>query len=69
MVDANCEAGRSMRAAAASHVPPVSADHNLAAAQMSSLGRELDEVAKRMTPNQIAEAQRMAREWMEKHQQ
>jgi TPR repeat protein len=27
------------------------------------------EVAKRMTPDQFAEAQRMAREWMEKHQQ
>jgi len=26
-------------------------------------------VAKRMTPDQIAEAQRMAREWMAKHQQ
>ena len=25
-------------------------------------------LAKRMTPDQIAEAQRMAREWMEKHQ-
>jgi hypothetical protein len=28
-----------------------------------------DFVAKRMTPDQIAEAQRMAREWMAKHQQ
>jgi TPR repeat protein len=28
-----------------------------------------EEVAKRMTPDQIAEAQRMAREWMAKHQQ
>ena len=26
-------------------------------------------VAKRMTPDQIAEAQRMAREWMAKYQQ
>ena len=29
----------------------------------------LDGLAKRMTPDQIAEAQRMAREWMAKHQQ
>ena len=30
---------------------------------------KLDFVAKRMTPDQIAEAQRMARKWMAKHQQ
>ena len=29
----------------------------------------LDKAASEMTPDQIAEAQRMAREWMEKHQQ
>jgi len=28
-----------------------------------------DKVAQHMTPDQIAEAQRMAREWMAKHQQ
>jgi len=28
-----------------------------------------ERVAERMTPAQITEAQRMAREWMEKHQQ
>jgi len=28
-----------------------------------------DNVTKSMTPDQIAEAQRMAREWMAKHQQ
>jgi len=28
-----------------------------------------DKMATKLTPNQIAEAQRMAREWMEKHQQ
>ena len=28
-----------------------------------------DQLAKRMTPDQIAEAQRMVREWMAKHQQ
>ena len=42
---------------------------NLAAAQnMPSLGRERDVLAKQMTPDQIAEAQRLAHEWMEKHQ-
>ena len=51
--------------AAASHVSHLSADHNLAASQKSS---EHDEVAKRMTPAQITKAQRMAREWMAKHQ-
>ena len=65
MVDANIKAGRLMTATAA-HVSPLSADHNLAAAQKSS---ERDEVAKRLTPDQNAEAQRMAREWMAKHQQ
>ena len=42
---------------------------NLAAAQghkKAQNGQEI--VAKRMTPDQIAEAQRMAREWMAKHQ-
>ena len=42
---------------------------NLAAVQMSSLGQVRDELAELMTPPQIAEAQRMAREWMAKHQQ
>jgi TPR repeat protein len=42
---------------------------NLAAAQGYENGQEKrDIVAKRMTPDQIAEAQRMAREWMAKHQ-
>ena len=43
---------------------------NLAAAQgleTAQQGQEL--VAEEMTPDQIAEAQRMAREWMAKHQQ
>ncbi len=31
--------------------------------------RDREIVAKQMTPDQIAEAQRLAREWMEKHQQ
>ena len=30
--------------------------------------RNRDRLAKRMTPDQIAAAQRMAREWMNKHQ-
>ncbi len=43
---------------------------NLAAAQGYENAQEKrDFVAKRMTPEQIAEAQRMAREWMAKHQQ
>ena len=43
---------------------------NLAAAQGNEAGREsLDEIAKEMTPAQVAEAQAMAREWMEKHQE
>ena len=33
-----------------------------------SAQEERDEVAKLMTPDQIAEAQRMASEWMAKHQ-
>jgi hypothetical protein len=33
------------------------------------VGSQRDEVAELMTPDQIAEAQRMAREWMAKHQQ
>ena len=44
--------------------------YSLAAAQgnqEASINRDI--IAKRMTPDQIAEAQRMAREWMEKHQQ
>jgi hypothetical protein len=32
------------------------------------VGSQRDEVAELMTPDQIAEAQRMAREWMAKHQ-
>ena len=42
---------------------------NLAAAQSEELavsGRDI--VARRMTPAQIAEAQRLAREWLEAHQ-
>ena len=43
---------------------------NLAAAQGGESAREnRDIAAKRMTPDQFAEAQRMAREWMAKHQQ
>ena len=49
---------------------------NLAAAQgyVDGLGFEdarekRDELARIMTPDQIAEAQRMARDWMAKHQQ
>ena len=42
----------------------------LAAAQGHEKAQKSREIAaKRMTPDQIAEAQRMAREWMEKHQQ
>ena len=42
--------------------------YNLAAARGSELGRKnRDIVAKKMTPTQIAEAQRLAREWLEKH--
>ena len=43
--------------------------YSLAAAQgnqEASINRDI--IAKRMTPHQIAEAQRMAREWMAKHQ-
>jgi hypothetical protein len=32
------------------------------------VGSQRDEVAELMTPDQFAEAQRMAREWMAKHQ-
>ncbi len=43
---------------------------NLAAAQGHENAKESrDRVASKMTPDQIAEAQRMAREWMAKHQQ
>ena len=42
----------------------------LAAAQGQKNAQKNREImAKRMTPDQIAEAQRMAREWMAKHQQ
>ena len=42
---------------------------NLAAAQGDDTAQKnRDIVAKRMTPNQIAEAERLAREWMAKHQ-
>ncbi len=42
--------------------------YNLAAAQGNELGREnRDIVAKRMTPAQVAEAQRLAREWLKAH--
>ena len=42
---------------------------NLAAAQGNAGAQEnRDIAAKRMTPDQIAEAQRMAREWLAKHQ-
>ena len=41
---------------------------NLAGAQAKIFGRSRDELAKRMTPDELAEAQRMAREWMAKHQ-
>ena len=38
---------------------------NLAAAQKPSLsyGKERDQLARNMTPDQIAEAQKLAREW------
>jgi DNA replication initiation complex subunit (GINS family) len=36
-----------------------------AAAELSARAR--DDIAKYMTPTQIAEAQRLAREWLEKH--
>jgi len=42
---------------------------NIAAASGGKKAKEnRDIVAKRMTPDQIAEAQKLAREWMEKHQ-
>ena len=41
---------------------------NLAASKGDENGRKnRDIVAKKMTPTQIAEAQRLAREWLEKH--
>jgi hypothetical protein len=41
---------------------------NIAAAQGNENAPiNRDTIAKRMTPDQIAEAQRMAREWMAKH--
>ena len=41
---------------------------NLAAAQGNEKGREnRDIAAKRMTPGEISEAQRLAREWLEEH--
>jgi TPR repeat protein len=43
---------------------------NLAAAQGDDTAQKSrDIVAKRITPGQIAEAQRLARDWMERHQQ
>jgi hypothetical protein len=42
--------------------------YNIATTQASSVGSQRDELAKMMNPDQIAEAQRMAREWMAKHQ-
>ena len=43
---------------------------NLAAAKgHAGAANSRDVVARRMTPDQIAEAQRLAREWLEKHQQ
>ena len=43
---------------------------NIAAAQDNENAREQrDIVAKRITPAQVAEAQALAREWMEKHGQ
>ena len=42
--------------------------YNIGAANGSDSGRKnRDEIAKIMTPQQIAEAQQMAREWMAKH--
>ncbi len=42
---------------------------NLAAAQGNKNSQKArDKAAKQMTPDQIAEAQRMAREWLEEHQ-
>jgi TPR repeat protein len=44
--------------------------HNLAAASDDEYGpKNRDRLAKLMTPDQIAEAERMASEWMAKHQQ
>lgn len=43
---------------------------NLAAAQdLKGGAKSRDNVAKKMTPAQLAEAQRLAREWTEKHRQ
>ncbi len=46
--------------------------YNLAIAQKDEVATardkfDIDELAKSMTPDQIAEAQRLAREWTEKH--
>ncbi|MDP6526635.1 MAG: tetratricopeptide repeat protein, partial [Kiritimatiellia bacterium] len=42
--------------------------YNLAAAQGVETGAKWrDKVADKMTPDQVAEAQRLAREWMKKH--
>ena len=42
---------------------------NLAAAQVDEMARgNRDSAAEHMTPEQIAEAQRLAREWLEQHQ-
>ena len=44
--------------------------YNLAAARENRLAAIIrDELVKLMTPDELAEAQRMAREWMAKHQQ
>ena len=44
--------------------------YNLAAAQDNPFAKQFrDKLASKMTSDQIAEAQRMAREWMAKHQQ
>jgi hypothetical protein len=43
-------------------------EDNLAASKGDEDGRKnRDMVAKKMTPTQIAEAQRLSREWLEKH--
>ena len=44
--------------------------YNLAAAKgAENAGKNRDSIAKEMTSEQIAEAQKMAREWMEKHKE
>jgi len=43
--------------------------YNIAGANGEDSGRKnRDIIEKRMTPEQVAEAQRLAKEWMEKHQ-